>query len=238
MKEQILTKRIIGKKEIDRIHKKVNLLGKGSGVNTINFINQRIITSIIVFILSLYIFKIGILLAPIITFIYYYLYEKILLDDKIIKRRKKLESESIHFFKVLTLSLETGRNLDEAIEITINNVKGLLPDEFKLAIKEVKYGKSLTESLEYMQKYIPSDAINNIILSFTQSNIYGSSIITSLNNQIDYLEEKKKLEVKAEISKLPIKISIISVLFFVPFVLLIFLSPALLSYFETVSSIG
>ena len=168
----------------------------------------------------------------IITVIYYYLFEKVLLDNKINKRRRIMESESIHFFEVLTLSLETGRNLDEAISITIDNVDGYLSKEFELAIKEVRYGKSLTESLEYMQRYIPSDSINNIILSLTQSNVYGSSIIETLNNQIDYLREKKKLEVKAEISKVPIKISILSVLFFVPLVLLIILAPVLLTYIE------
>ena len=60
--------------------------------------------------------------------------------------------------------------------------------------------------------------------------LYGSSIIRSLYNQLDYLREKRKLEVKAEISKVPIKISIISVFFFVPLVLIIILGPVLLSY--------
>ena len=84
--------------------------------------------------------------------------------------------------------------------------------------------------MEGMHKMIPSDTINNIILSLTQANIYGSSIISSLYNQLDYLREKRKLEVKAEISKIPIKISIISVFFFVPLVLIIILGPVLLKY--------
>ena len=107
-----------------------------------------------------------------------------------------------------------------------------MSNEFSNALTEVKYGKSLTESLEYMQRYIPSDSINNIILSIAQSNVYGSGIIETLNNQIDYLREKKKLEVKAEISKVPIKISVISVFFFVPLLLLIILAPVLLTYIE------
>ena len=81
-----------------------------------------------------------------------------------------------------------------------------------------------------MQKNIPSDTINNIILALTQADMFGNSIINTLYNQIDYLREKKKLEIKAEISKVPIKISIISVLFFVPLILLIILAPVLLSY--------
>lgn len=232
MKDNYLSKKILSKKEIQRINKKLNLLGKKRDITAINFINGRIISSVVVFLLALNIFNIGFVMAPIITVIYYYLFEKVLLDNKINKRRRIMESESIHFFEVLTLSLETGRNLDEAISITIDNVDGYLSKEFELAIKEVRYGKSLTESLEYMQRYIPSDSINNIILSLTQSNVYGSSIIETLNNQIDYLREKKKLEVKAEISKVPIKISILSVLFFVPLVLLIILAPVLLTYIE------
>ena len=59
---------------------------------------------------------------------------------------------------------------------------------------------------------------------------YHADIINSLNSQIEYLREKRKMEVKAQISKVPIKISIISVLFFVPLILMIILAPVLLSY--------
>mgnify|MGYP006391889925 CR=1 FL=1 len=161
---------------------------------------------------------------------YYYLFEKIFLDSKIKKRVTKLNIEAIYFFEVLTLSLQTGRNLEEAISITINSVDSELSLEFKEALREIKFGKSLTESLIDMQKNIPSDNINNIILTLTQANIYGSSIIDTMYNQVDYLREKRKMEVKAAISKVPTKISIISVFFFIPLILLIILGPVLLSY--------
>ena len=83
-----------------------------------------------------------------------------------------------------------------------------------------------------MQERIPSETINNIILSLTQSNLYGNSIIDNLYSQIDYLREKRKLEVKGRISKVPIYISVISVLFFVPLLLLIILGPVILNYFK------
>ena len=138
--------------------------------------------------------------------------------------------EALSFFEILTLSLETGRNLQEALNVTLASTEGELANEFREVLREVKYGKSLTESMDDMQASIPSDTINNIILSLTQANLYGSSIINSLYNQIDYLREKKKLEIKAMISKVPIKVSIISVFFFVPLVLLIILAPVLIGY--------
>ena len=81
-----------------------------------------------------------------------------------------------------------------------------------------------------MKKRIPSDTINNAILNMVESNIFGSSILTSLNNQIDYLREKQMLDVKSEINKLPTKVSILSVIFFVPIMLLIILAPVLIDY--------
>ena len=105
-----------------------------------------------------------------------------------------------------------------------------LANEFKEAIREVDYGKSLTESLNSMPERIPSESINNIILTLTEACQLGSSIIETLNNQVSYLREKRKMEVKAQISKMPIKISIISVLFFIPLLLLIILGPIILNY--------
>lgn len=225
-----LAKKIYSKKTVKKIDKKINLLGINNKLDTITFLNLRLLSAAGVFFLILYIFSYGYLVAPVITLFYYYMFGKILLDDKIKKRTRKLEGDAMHFFEVLTLSLETGRNLEEALNITTNSIDNELSSEFKEAIREVKFGKSLTEALEDMQKNIPSETINNIVLALTQADMFGNSIINTLYNQIDYLREKRKLEVKAEISKVPIKISIISVLFFVPLILLIILAPVLLSY--------
>ena len=225
-----LSRRIYNQKMIEKINVKINLLGIYNKLETIEFLNMRLFTSFVVFFLSLYFFDLGYIIAPVLTIVYYFLIEKIVIDDKIKLRREKLESEAMHFFEILTLSLETGRNLEEALNVTINSIDCELSDEFKEAIRETKFGKSLKESLVDMQKYIPSESINNIILALTQANMYGSSIIETMYNQVDYLREKRKLEIKAEISKVPIKISIISVLFFIPLILLIILGPVILSY--------
>lgn len=215
---------------IKKLDKKIKLLGANSKLKTISFLNFRLFSFIILFFVILYISDFGYVLAPIISIVYYFGIEKIMIDDKIKERQFDLESEAITFFEILTLSLDAGRNLENAISVTVNSTKGMLAMEFKEVLRDVKLGKSLTEALGDVQERIPSDNINNIILSLVQANVYGSDIINSLNSQIDYLREKRKMEVKAQISKVPIKISIISVLFFVPLILMIILAPVLLSY--------
>ncbi len=225
-----LARMVYSDRSIKRLDKKIKLLGSNSKINTIVFLNFRIISFIIIFFVILYISSFGYVLAPVISILYYYFLEKIVIDSEIKRRQVSIEGEGINFFEILTLAIDAGRNLEGAIRITVDNTKGLLPIEFNEVLREVKYGKSLTEAMMDMQGRIPSDSINNIILSLVESDIYGSSVISNLNSQVDYLREKRKMEVKGEIAKVPIKISIISVLFFVPLVLLIILGPVLLSY--------
>ena len=230
MEEHYISRKLYSKKQIDEINKKIKLLGLSTKLDVYEFLNIRFFGMIILFLIVLYFNKLGYLLGPIVGLIYYKGITYLLLDNRIKERQKRLEMESLNFFEILTLSLETGRNLQEALNVTLSSCEGELVNEFREVLREVKYGKSLTESMDDMQASIPSDTINNIILSLTQANLYGSSIINSLYNQIDYLREKKKLEIKAMISKVPIKVSIISVFFFVPLVLLIILAPVLIGY--------
>lgn len=229
-KRKDFSRRIFNQNKLDKLDNKIKKLGIYNKIEATKFMSLRLFSSIVIFFVVLYISDFGYIVAPIVTLLYYYLFERVLIDERIKQRCSKLEQEAMYFFEVLTLSLETGRNLEEAIKVTIKNVDSELSDEFKNAIREIKFGKSLTESLNDMQANIPSDAINNLILTLTQADLYGNSIIESLYSQIDYLREKKKLEMKAVISKVPIKVSVISVLFFVPLVLLIILAPILLNY--------
>ncbi len=230
MDSNYLAKKIYSKKTIRDINKKIKLLGINTKYNTYTFLNIRLFGTIIIFLIFLFISKLGFMIGPVLAFIYYKSITYLMLDYNIKLRTTTLEREAISFFEILALSIETGRNLTEALNVTIESTAGELSQEFKEALREVKYGKSLAEALEDMEKRIPTDTINNIILSLTQADLYGSSIITSLHNQIEYLRNKRVMEVKAEISKVPIKISIISVFFFIPLILIIILAPVLLSY--------
>lgn len=230
MSKEDFINRLYSKKYVKRISDKVRLLGISNKLDYRDLIIGRLLSSVLIFIFILYTNKYGYIMAPLVTIIYYLLFNKFVIDDKIKRRTVVLENEAMHFFEVLTLSLETGRNLTSAIEVTTRNVNGILSNEFKEALREISFGKSLNEALRDMQDRIPSVTINNIVLSLTQANLYGNSIIENLYQQVDYLREKRKLEVKGRISKVPILISVISVLFFVPLLLFIILGPILLEY--------
>lgn len=194
------------------------------------YLNIRLFTTLIVFIITLFISKNGYIYAPIVMVIYYYLFYYLTIQRPIKKRCQKLDREALQFFEILTLTLESSRNLEHALTIAVNNVDSELSDEFKKTLYEIKFGKSLTEAMEDTKKRIPSETINNIILNITQTNVFGNSILETMTNQVDFLRDKQVLAIKEQINKIPNKISIISVIFIVPLILLLVLGPFLINY--------
>ena len=118
-KKKLFNHTIYNHKSINKMDDKIKKLGISNNIDTITFMNIRVITTIFVFVLILAISQYGYILAPILSLVYYVLYEKVLLDDKLKRRTIKLENEATYFFEVLTLSLETGRNLEQALNVSV-----------------------------------------------------------------------------------------------------------------------
>lgn len=229
-KSLALAYKLYSKETIKKYQKRINLLGSKDTYDAVIFLNVRFLTTILIFFVILYLSSWGYIIAPLISILYFYYLPKVMIDKKVEERAKRLDGDAMYFFEILTLSLETGRNLKTALEITSNSIDSELSYEFRRALKEVRYGKSLNEALENLKLRIPSDTINNIILNISQSNIFGNSIIETMYNQIDYIRDKQILTAKAEISKIPLKVSVISVVFFIPLIMLMILSPVILQF--------
>ncbi len=224
-----LLKKIYRKKEIDNIEASIKMLGERSNMDAITFMNIRYFTTLLVFLFILYVSNFGYILAPLISVVYYYMFYYVLIKIPIKNRIRDLDHQALYFFEILTLTLESGKNLENSLEITVFNVDSELSREFKRALFEMKFGKTLIEALEDMKKKIPSETVNNILLNITQTNVFGNSILDTMNNQISFLREKQILEIKGEMNKIPNKVSILSVLFVVPLILLLVLGPFVIS---------
>ncbi len=218
---------IYRKKTIKKLNKKFKLLGIET--NSIKFMNCRILSSLIIFVLLMIFSNKGYILGPLFAILVYISFECIL-NYKINKRRELLNYDAIFYFQVLSLTLESGKNLQGGLELTCNGVNNSLSSEFKKTLHEVSLGKSLSDAINDMKERIPSEEVNTVLLNITQSALFGNNIIDSLNNQIDYLRDKKLLDIKGKINKMPVKISVISVIFIVPIILLIVLGPVVINF--------
>ena len=224
-----IMEKIYLKKDIENIDKKIKMLGK-TRWDAIGFINARVFTTILFTLFLIFFTHVSYLLLPLLVILYYMAFYHMLITRRLRLREQKLDREALYYFEVLTLTLESGKNLQNSLELTCKNVHSELSSEFEDCLSEVKVGKSLIEALGDMQTRIPSENINNIIMNIMQTNYFGNSIIDTMNNQVDYLREKQILDIKGQINKIPNKISIVSVLFIVPLILLLVLGPYLINF--------
>ena len=216
---------IYRKKTINNLNTKFKYLN--IKYDPVKFMNYRILTTLFIFISIMLLSSKGYSWAPVLSVLAYLSFEYIL-NQKIKKRKELLNNQAIFFFQVLSLTLESGKNLQGGIELTCKSIDDEISNEFKKTLHEVKLGKSLDEAINNMKERIPSEDINTVLLNITQCSLFGTNIIESLNNQIEYLRDKKLLNIKGKINKMPTKISIISVVFIIPIMLLLILGPVVI----------
>lgn len=229
-----IIKKLYRKKSIENVQSKINMLGsnKKFNFNAETFLTLRIITTILLALILIFFTNVKYFIIPFILVIYYNLFYYYIITNEVNKKIKKLDREALTFFEILTLTLESGKNLENALSITCYNVDSELSEEFKKSLLELRFGRSLKEALNDLKTRIPSENINNIILNMTQTNVFGSNIVDVMNNQLEYLRDKQVMDIKSQINKIPNKVSIISVLFVVPLILLIVLGPFIINLFR------
>lgn len=185
------------------------------------FIIMRLISSALLFIFLLFFIDYGYIVAPISTIIYYFFVEYVILDLGIKRRIEVLENDALDFMPVFMLCLKSGRNIKNAIIMSTNVIENDLAIEFKKVIKTVELGKSLDESLNIMKNKIPSEIINNILISIIEANRLGNNINDSINIQLSYIKDRKKKKILNKYKLVPFKLAVISIIFV--FIMLVFL---------------
>lgn len=208
-------------REINRIQRKINNMGLSIKANI--FINMRIISSIIIFIFTLFTSNYGYIIAPLLTIIYYISIEYVILDIGIKHYIKDIESEALDFFPVFIIHLKGTRNVKKAIYFTTSIINNELSDCFKKTLRDIEIGKSVEESLEKLKENIPSENIKTIITSIIEANRTGTNVEKTINHQLEYIEEKKRKSLLNKLRVVPLKIAIVSIIFlFLIIMILIF----------------
>lgn len=210
-----------------RSYKRIDKKMKYAGiiVNPMIFILMRLASSLILLVFLLFFSSYGYIVGPIVTIIYYYFIEYVILDIQIGKRKQQLEEESLEYFPILLLCLNGSNNIKKAITLTNEQVNNSLSKEFERVIRNVKIGKSLDEALTLMKDRVPSTFIINIIVNLIEANRMGNSISLSIKDQLDYIENKRKNKIIKYHKMMPFKVAIASIIFvFTMLFLLIFCS--------------
>ena len=133
-----IIKKIYRSKDIENIQNKIDMLGSDRKINfdATVFITARIITTIILILFLVFLTNTKYYIIPFIIVIYYYLFYYIFITNPLNKRIRKLDNEALIFFEILALTLESGKNLENSLDLvsSSNRLDILLISESGLTI--------------------------------------------------------------------------------------------------------
>ncbi|WP_254788726.1 type II secretion system F family protein [Virgibacillus salinus] len=150
-----------------------------------------------------------------------------------IERRSKLAEKSLpDVLDLLTISLEAGLGFDAAVSQVAAKKKGVLADEFKVTLEEMRLGKTRKEALNAMNDRILSDDMRTLIFNIVQAEKLGIGMVSVLRVQTEDIRERRRQRAEEAAMKAPIKMMFPLVLFIFPTLFIILLGPAILQLLE------
>lgn len=151
----------------------------------------RIISDAIVFTILFMTLEYGYIVAPIVFFIYYFLFEYIFLNLNVKRKNNLLLLDSLDYFPNFLLILKTNKNIVEVIKLTNKTINNSVSKLFDDVLESIRIGKSLDESLNDLLNILPNDILANIIISLREANIDGIDASSSITKQLSLIRNRK-----------------------------------------------
>ncbi len=111
-----------------------------------------------------------------------------------IKRRQRFQAQLVDALMVLSGSLKAGMSILQSLEVLAEESAAPMSEEIGLALKEVRMGLSMDESLHRLQKRIPIEELNLIVTAILVARETGGDITSVFSKLIETIRERQKLK--------------------------------------------
>jgi tight adherence protein B len=112
------------------------------------------------------------------------------------QRIRKFQGQLVDGLTMLSSSLKAGLSFVQAIEVLCEEMPPPISQEFKLVLKENKWGLSLEESLVRLRKRVPLEEMNLLVSSILIARESGGELPRVLLRLTDTIRDNLKLKEK------------------------------------------
>jgi tight adherence protein C len=130
---------------------------------------------------------------------------------------------------LLAVSVEAGLGFDGAVAKLTQYMSGPLPEEFELALGEMRIGESRSDALKKLAQRAGTPEVSSFVRSIVQADQLGTSLGRILRVQSTDTRLKRQAIAEERAMKAPIKMLFPTVAFIFPAMFIVILGPALLS---------
>ena len=133
---------------------------------------------------------IGIMVGIILGLIFPRMYLKLVLQ----KRKVRFNDQLIDALMIMSSSFRGGLSLIQAIEAVTEEMPDPIRHEFSVVLGENKMGVSLDETLQRLEKRMPSPAVQQMITAILLSRETGGNLPAVFSRIVTSMRERKKIE--------------------------------------------
>ena len=148
-----------------------------------------------------------------------------LLARKVEERQHEVLGTLSDTLDLLTISVEAGLSLNAAIAQVVQNVPGVLSQEFARMLQEIQLGVPRSEAFRHLADRTDVEELNSFALAMIQADVFGVSIASVLRTQASQLRIKRRQTAEAKAQQTPVKIVFPLILCILPALFVIIIGP-------------
>jgi tight adherence protein C len=154
-----------------------------------------------------------------------FLIPDVLVARKVEERQHEVLGTLSDTLDLLTISVEAGLSLNAAIAQVVQNVPGVLSQEFARMLQEIQLGVPRSEAFRNLADRTDVEELNSFALAMIQADVFGVSIASVLRTQASQLRIKRRQTAEAKAQQTPVKIVFPLILCILPALFVIIIGP-------------
>lgn len=174
----------------------------------------------------------GIILAPLLAVVGYYLPEWIL-RSRSSARQYRIQRALPDALDLLSITVAAGLAFDAALERVAREMGGPLGEELVRVVQEMRLGKGRADALRDLADRSSVDELKSFVLAMVQADIFGISVSRVLSVQARELRIKRRQRAEEQAQKLPVKILFPLLFCIFPALFVVILGPAAIRIYDT-----
>lgn len=142
------------------------------------------------------------------------------------ERLRAIDRDFPETLDLLCICVEAGLGLQAGLNQVAENTDGLLAQEWRRVLNDVRLGASLSRSLTSLADRCPTPAVRHFVAAVNQASELGLSMVPVLRAQAAHAREGRRLSISEQAHKIPIKVLFPLILCLLPALMIVVVGPA------------